>query len=139
MQVATENKIIQDWIEYWSSHNMDKLTSLFTDDCVYEDVTMGVVNHGKQELKAFGEGFFTVFSDVKFNLQSSFVTSNWAGCEWIMVGTQSGEMPGLPNTGKSVNVRGASILQLQDGKITRCSDYWDMATLLKQLGLMPGA
>jgi ketosteroid isomerase-like protein len=47
-------------------------------------------------------------------------------------------MPGLPAaTGKQVEVRGASILEFADGKIRRCSDYWDMATFLKQLGLMP--
>jgi ketosteroid isomerase-like protein len=43
----------------------------------------------------------------------------------------------MPATGKHVEVRGASIVGFADGRISRCSDYWDMAAFLKQLGLMP--
>jgi hypothetical protein len=39
----------------------------FTDDAVYEDVTLGVVNHGSAELRAFAEGFFIAVPDVKFD------------------------------------------------------------------------
>jgi hypothetical protein len=31
---------------------------------VYEDVTMGVVNPGRAELRAFGEGFISAFPAV---------------------------------------------------------------------------
>jgi hypothetical protein len=36
-----------------------------------------------------------------------------------------------------MEVRGASVFEFAGGRIQRCSDYWDMATFLKQLGLMP--
>ena len=42
---------LKQWAELWSSHNTDALLSLFTEDCVYEDVTFGLVNHGKAELR----------------------------------------------------------------------------------------
>jgi hypothetical protein len=51
--------------------------------------------------------------------------------------TDQGDLPGMPATGKPFSVRGATALQLDDGRISRNSDYWDMATLLTQLGLMP--
>jgi ketosteroid isomerase-like protein len=42
------------------------------------------------------------------------------------------------NTGKHVELRGASMLEFADDKIRRCSDYvWDAATFLRQIGLMP--
>ena len=59
--------------------------------------------------------------------------------EWTMSGTHKDDLPGMPATGKSFSVRGATALQLDDGRISRNSDYWDMATLLTQLGLMPAA
>jgi hypothetical protein len=41
-------------------------------------------------------------------------------------------------TGKRFSaVRGSSILELEAGKIRRESDYWDAATLMKQVGLLP--
>ena len=134
---TTQERLLEDWARYWSSHEMDHLLPLFTDDVIYEDVTMGAVNRGKDELRAFGEGFFAAFPDVTFELRSRFATGTHGGVEWVMRGTHRGDMPGLPATGKQVEVRGASIMELAEGKIRRCSDYWDMATFLKQIGHLP--
>ena len=38
----------------------EKILSLYTDDCVYEDVTFGVVKHGKAELVQRSGNFLTV-------------------------------------------------------------------------------
>jgi steroid delta-isomerase-like uncharacterized protein len=137
--MVAEDRILDEWATAWSapSHDIERVLALFTDDCLYEDVTMGVVNHGKGELKTFAELVFTVFPDFKIEMTSSFVSGKWAGGEWSMSGTHQGAMPGLPATGRRFSVRGATILELQSGKIRRCSDYWDMTTFLKQVGLMP--
>ena len=45
-----------------------------------------------------------------------------------------------PGNGQRVEVRVATVLELSDdGLIQRDSEYWDFATVLTQLGLMPGA
>ena len=137
--VDDQKRAIEQWAAYWSAHDMELLLPLFTDDVVYKDVTMGVVNRGIAELRAFGEGFFSGFPDVTFELQSAFVNGTRGGAEWVMRGTHTGSLPGMPATGKRVEVRGASIFDFMGDRIRRCSDYWDMATLLKQLGLMPSA
>jgi hypothetical protein len=63
-------QVLDDWGRCWSSHDMDGLLALFTDDVIYEDVTMGVVNHGKDELQRFGQGFFVGFPNVTFEVIS---------------------------------------------------------------------
>jgi len=125
------------WAEYWSAHDMGRLLPLFTEDVIHDEVTMGVVNRGTAELRAFGEGFISGFPDVTFELQSRFANGTSGVAEWIMRGTHRGDLPGLPLTGKRVEVRGASIFEFAGDKIRRCTDYWDMATFLKQLGFMP--
>jgi steroid delta-isomerase-like uncharacterized protein len=137
VSIDDQNRAIQDWAAQWSAHNMERLLPLFTEDVVYEDVTMGVVNRGAAELRAFGEGFFSGFPDVTFELRSSFANGTSGGAEWVMRGTHKGDLPGMRATGKRVEVRGASIFEFVGDRIRRCSDYWDMATFLKQLGLMP--
>src|SRR6476620_4456797 len=131
MAINTIAPIWQAFAATWSSHDLDKVLPLYTDDCVYEDVTLGVVNHGKDELRGFGELFIAGFPDVRFEMVSGFITGPWAAGEWTMIGTHRGALPGLPATGKSISIRGVSLLELADGKIRRCSDYWDMATLLR--------
>jgi steroid delta-isomerase-like uncharacterized protein len=48
--------------------------------------------------------------------------------EWIWRGRQTKDLPGLPATNKSFEVRGATVVDFTDGKISRNSDYWDLAT-----------
>jgi steroid delta-isomerase-like uncharacterized protein len=129
--------ILDDWATAWSSHDTEKVLALFTDDCIYEDVTFGVVNHGKAELRVFADGTFAAIPDFKVELTTRFIAPNRAAMEWVMSGTHKGDFPGLPATGKPFSsLRGATIVELQGGKIQRCSDYWDSATFMKQVGLL---
>ena len=134
---TTLERVLEDWGRCWSSHEVDRLLPLFTDDVVYEDVALGRLNHGKDELRAFAEEVFTGFPDVTFDLTSRFATGSQGGVQWVMRGTHQGDLPGIPATGKHVELRGATIVEFADGKIRRCSDYWDAATFLKQIGVMP--
>jgi steroid delta-isomerase-like uncharacterized protein len=135
--VDDQKRALGEWAAAWSAHDLGRLLPLFTEDVVYEDVTMGVVNHGGAELQAFAEGFFSGFPDVTFELRSSFSDGASGGAEWVMRGTHKGDLPGMKATGKRIEVRGSSIFEFSGQRIRRCSDYWDMATFLKQLGLMP--
>src|SRR5256885_5557793 len=139
VSVDDQKRAIEQLMAYWSAHDLDRLLALFTDDAIYEDVTMGAVNRGAAELRAFAEGFFSGFPDVTFELRSAFANGASGGAEWILRGTHTGDLPGMPATRKRVEVRGASIIEFAGEKIRRCSDYWDMAAFLKQLGLMPPA
>ncbi len=138
MTTADSTRLIEAWAQAWSSPNgLEKLFSLFTDDCVYEDLGTGTHARGKEELKAFFEVIFRAIPDFKIELTSHFSAGNWAGAEWTWSGTQTGDFPGIPATNKYASVRGASVFELQGTKFSRCSDYWDMATCLRQVGLMP--
>ena len=50
-----------------------------------------------------------------------------------------GPIEAFPPTGKSFSRRGASILELHEGKVKGEALYWDSASLLRRLELMPEA
>ena len=139
MSITADNqrRAMEAWATLWTAHDLDRLLPLFTEDLVYEDVTMGAVNHGAAELRAFGEGFLSGFPDLAVELTSAVSDGTRGGAEWVLRGTHKGDLPGMPATGRRVEVRGASAFEFRGDKIRRCSDYWDMAALLKQLGFMP--
>ena len=133
--MATDvERMFEDYLAAWNSHDVEKIASFFTDDCVYEDVALGAVNRGKEQVRAYLSGTFNGFPDFKIERTSNFVAGDWRGAEWIMSGTHTGDIPGLPVTGKSFSIRGASITKLRGGKIARNTDYWNLISMLEQLG-----
>jgi steroid delta-isomerase-like uncharacterized protein len=125
MTISIDSNIhlVDEWARLLSIHDLDGLVQLFSDDVVYEDVALGVVNRGQDALRTFASRFITAFPDV---------TLAQAGAEWVMRGTQTGDLPERPATGRRIDVRGASILEFANGKIRRVDDYWDRATYLDQ-------
>jgi steroid delta-isomerase-like uncharacterized protein len=121
------------WADAWNSHDADAVAALFTRDGLFEDVPFGVVAHGTQEIRAAADGFFTVVPDLHISVVNSSLTDGRGTIEWVFSGTDHG----VYGTGKTFAFRGATVLELRGGRISRDSDYWDLATLLRQLGLLP--
>jgi len=136
---SESERMLDDWATAWSSaenNDPQRVLALFAEDCLFEDVTFGVIARGKDELRSFVSGAFAAVPDFKYQVTRRFAGSQWAAIEWIMSGTHKGDFPGMPATGKYFSsVRGCSILELKTGKIGRQSDYWDQATFMKQVGL----
>ena len=129
--------VLDQWAPAWSSNDVEKLLPLFTDDVDYEDVRLGAKNHGRNALRDFASGAFAAFADMKFESKSRFVAADGksGALEWTWRSRQTKDFPGLPATNKPFEIRGATVVEFTDGKISRNSDYWDLATYMKQVGL----
>ena len=88
----------------------------FSTDIVYEDVPKAEIAKGPAEVKAFVEKFFTDFAGARLAVSSVTVGETGAAAEWIISGG-SGE--------DAWSVRGASVMEHAEGKISRVTDYWD--------------
>ena len=129
-------KMFRDYITSWNTHDLEKIASFFTDDCVYDNLARGQTYRGKDQLKGWGKACFDAIPDFKLDVTSIIASGDLLASEWVMTGTLTGSSPDLPATGKSFSVRGSTIIQLKDGKIQRNADYWDLATFLRQVDLM---
>ena len=123
----------------WNAHNVERIAAFYTDDCFKEDIAVGRATRGKEEMKALIGGAFTAIPDMKIELVTLFYRGGWAATEWIMSGSYSSDYPGFPvASGRHFSVRGASVVELRDGKISRISDYWNFASFLNQVGSTAG-
>jgi steroid delta-isomerase-like uncharacterized protein len=124
-QGSAEARLLSSYAAAWSSHDVEKVAAYFTDDAIYEDVTLGQVHQGKSAIKAFAQGTFDMLPGYAMKQQSLVLGNGSAAVEWVMSGTYG-------ETGKSFSVRGVSVMQLENGKIRRNSDYWNMAEFQRQ-------
>jgi steroid delta-isomerase-like uncharacterized protein len=65
---------------------------------------------------------------MKFELKSRLIAADekWGAMEWVWRGRQTKDLPGLPATNKPFEVRGATVVEFANGKISRNADYWDL-------------
>lgn len=131
--------LVQQVIDIWSEHDPEKVDDVFTEDGIYEDVALGRVMRGGEEIKSWLQENFSAVPDFTVELTRIFSTKEMAACEWIMSGTHTGDYPELPATGKSFSVRGASVVLLEGEKIKHWTDYYNMYDFLQQLGAVPAA
>jgi steroid delta-isomerase-like uncharacterized protein len=129
-------KMFREYCETWNTHDVGKMLSYFTDDCVYENLARQQTYRGKSEVQAWAKASFEAIPDFKLEVRSLFVSGDWLACEWVMTGTPVGGIPNLPAIPGSFSVRGSTIVQLKNGKISRNTDYWDIATFMGQIGAM---
>jgi hypothetical protein len=98
---------------------------------VYEDVPFGQVSRGAEEFKTFAEGFFTLLPQSTFTLVKSSCSGQHGSIEWRW---KAEDNPGFFGTGDQFDVRGVSVIAIHGNRISRTSDYWDYATVLRHLG-----
>jgi steroid delta-isomerase-like uncharacterized protein len=128
---ADDTAVAQAWIEAWNSHDPDKVITLFTENAVVEDVTFGAVSRGLAEIRQFAVSSFTAFPDIHFDLVNSTLKGGHGTIEWVFSGTDTG---GFGGTGKPFSVRGVTVMDVHGTQLTRETDYWDLATVLKEIG-----
>ena len=127
------------WDAAWASGDIEAILATYTEDVVFEEVPFNLVVRGQDELRAHLEAFYAAFPDIKFVVTGdAFVAGDRAAVEWTATGPYSGQIPGMPpGEGQTVTFRGASILELEGGKVRAEREYYDAASLLAQLGALP--
>lgn len=81
-------------------------------------------------------GLWSAFPDLSFEIVSEGLAGeNLVAAQWIMRGTNTGSMMGLPATGKSVTVSGADFIRVAGDKIQTVDGYFDTRAVPEQLGL----
>jgi len=84
MATSDLEQLPEDWAIAWSandSNDPERVLALFADDCVFEDVTFGVVARGKEELRSFANRAFAAVPDFTYGVTSRFATlrAQWQG------------------------------------------------------------
>ena len=128
------------YLAAWNAHDSAAVARHMADDAIDEDVALGRVLHGPSEIASFVKEATRSSSDFRFEVVSLFRAGTDYANEWVMLGTNDCDLPGVPATGRSFHVRGASIGKLDtSGRIAENRDYYNLAELLTSSGILPTA
>jgi steroid delta-isomerase-like uncharacterized protein len=120
----------------WSEYKAD-----LAPDVVYEERATMQRAKGVDEYLKLIQRWKQAFPDLKATVLDAFASEDRVFAEVEWEGTQSGPLQGpfgtIPATNKHGQVRAALAFRIKDGKIAEEDHYFDLFTLLGQLGIGP--
>ena len=124
----------------YNEKDWTKAKATMTPDFTYDEVaTARKVTGADQAIEAW-KGWAQAFPDSKCTIHSTHVVSNsLAVLELTWKGTHKGPLQtptgSIPATGKTIDVRACAIVELNGDRARLQRHYFDMATLLQQIGV----
>ncbi len=98
--------------------------------------TAGTIT-GIEAAKAHYGTYLTAVSDIEFIVDDIYGQGNTVIKQWTFKGKHTGDLFGIPATGKDISLQGVSIAQIVDGKIASDTDFADDLGLMTTLGVIP--
>lgn len=145
MLTAQDNAtIVRAHYDSFNRRDMDKGLTLVTDDVKWMNVPFDVSYTGHKGYRDHLGIWTTAMPDCKVEVVNVFPGEEWTAVEFIGRGTHTGPLAGpqgttFPATQKKLELKVCEILRVQDGQIAEVRVYFDAATMMRQLGLLPSA
>jgi steroid delta-isomerase-like uncharacterized protein len=84
----------------------------------------------------FHSGLFAAFPDIRYNIDRILSSDDLVAAQCTVEGTHRGRDRRDPATGKGITVPVGFMVQAREGKARDWTSYFDVATMLRQLGVM---
>jgi steroid delta-isomerase-like uncharacterized protein len=139
MTVQSENilRLITQLVNAWNSHEVDLVVEFYASDYQGRDVGQPKLEIGQAGVRERLKRYFRAFPDLTVKPQDIIVEGDRVALVWTAQGTHLGSLMNIPPTGRIVEVSGMSVLSLENGKVKEALYIWDMAGLLRSIGLLP--
>ena len=134
---TTSKALGQQIIDAWNTRTDEMIFPFYTNDYVVEDITAGRIREGWEGLRQWTKSVFTAFPNLHYTLVDHVENDGKLVLHWLAKGNHQGPLMKIPATGKNVFIHGMSILTLENGKVKHGQVMWDMAGVLRQIGLLP--
>ena len=134
----TIEKMLREYYASWATGDPDKVAAFFKDTSVFEDLAFEAKFEGREGVRSFAKLTYSGAPDFKVEPTRILVDGTSAAATWVMRGTHSGDLPGLPATGKAFQVRASSVIRIEDGKILEILDFWNPIAFQREVGLLQG-
>ncbi len=134
-------RIACDLVDAFTESDWERSRALMTPNSVYNEIGTQRSLKGPDEIIGALQGWKQAMPDLKGTVTNCIASGNTVTMEVSWTGTQTGPLVGqartIPPSGKSQTTPSGWVLEFDGEKIRESRHYFDMVTLLTQLGAMP--
>jgi steroid delta-isomerase-like uncharacterized protein len=133
--------IVRKHIDAFAKGDWKAYKAIFTDDAVYDEEATRRVAKGPDQIVTTVQPWKTAFPDLKATIKNMIATGDAVVAELEWEGTHSGTLMGpsgpIPASGRRGKVSAVEVVRFENGKIRELRHYFDLMTILAQLGVTP--
>lgn len=133
----TAAQIVIDLIDAWNAHDVERVALYHAADYIATDVAYSQPLHGQQGGSQLLLRYMAAFPDLYICRDWLIEQDGQVALFWTFHGTHQGAFLNIPPTGRRIAVCGASLFKVAAGQVVRGAHVWDMAGLLRAIGLLP--
>jgi len=138
--ISETERIVRIFHESWDLRDPERGAAVIAEDCHFEDVARGELLPGREGYKRDYHRWREAFPDGEVKIVNVIVQNTWAVVEFVNRGTQTGPLHSslrvFPPSGRRMEARYCSVMRVADGMVVEGRDYYDSASIVRQLGLV---
>jgi len=121
---------------YGKQHDVEGCRPLFAADAVIHSSTAPVPMNFEVYAQV-GRAFLAGFADLTVDILDQFETGDKVATRLAWSGTHTGDLNGIPPTGRTFRSEAIVINRVVNGQIKERWDVSDMLSMMQQLGVIP--
>jgi steroid delta-isomerase-like uncharacterized protein len=116
---------------------LDETVELVADDYVGHIPGTPQPIRGKNGYREFVTTYLSAFPDGTITIDDQIAEGELVATRWTGRGTNTGELMGMPPSGREVTLPGITYSRIVDGTLRESWVIWDTLSMLQQLGAVP--
>jgi steroid delta-isomerase-like uncharacterized protein len=130
-------QVVKNLFAAWNNHDLEGVAACYAPEYQGVNVAEASPQRGPAGVRRSMSLYLSAFPDLQFDEIETVCQDGRVAVNWGFRGTHLGTVLNIPPTGRQVQVCGACFFTLADGKIKRAMIVWDVAGLLRSIGLLP--
>ena len=138
MSTEQNKQIVQRALdELWNKGNLAAADELYAASYIGHNPASPQPLQGAQGIQQFVGMFRTAFSNIQTIVEDQMAEGDKVVTRWQTSAVHTGDLMGIPASGKPGVVTGISINQVVAGRIVAEWTNWDQLGMLQQIGVIP--
>lgn len=136
--MATDNKQIARRVfeEIWNNKRLEVADELIAPNFVQHDPQSPFPINSVETYKQVVRYYLNAFPDVHFTVEDVISDGSTVVTRWSSTGTHTGDLSGIPPTGRRISITGIVCGRIENGKLVEGWGNWDTLGLMQQLGVI---
>jgi steroid delta-isomerase-like uncharacterized protein len=129
---ASGKSLADAYVHAWNKHDFAALDTILAPDALHEDIAQNVHAKGIAAIKDFMRQDIASEPGLNWQITNTIEDGRFVAFDWTWTSTYSGpDAMGKTVTNKKLSGRGASFVEIENGRIKRFTDYYDLGSFFR--------